>query len=468
MDSNLASLTIAEASRRIDDGSLSPSELTDAAFARIEASDGGERGVNAFVRLMRASAEAEADAASERAAAGHRLGPLDGIPLAVKDVFDTAGVVTNAGSGAFLDRVPARDATTVARLREAGAVLLGKTNTDEFAMGGTCNNYWHGPTRNPWHLDRVPGGSSGGSAAAIAAGQALGGLGTDSGGSIRIPAAFCGVTGYKPTYGLVGRGGVAPIPATIDHAGPLAWTAEDCALLLNVLQGADPRDHDSVARAGEDFTADLGAGVAGLTLGVIPSLLEQAQDAVLENFEASLEVLRDLGATIVQVEPMEGEGDWRSLAYSIFRPELASGLEEIVRERPEAVSEPMRSRLLAGLETPAISMVRALERRKLVEARFEAALDGIDAYLSPTSPLVAEPIGDDPQVVTEDADLKFRNALTFDLTHQPSISVPNGSDAGGLPTGLLISAALFADALVLRIAHAYQGATDFHEQAPAL
>ena len=179
-------------------------------------------------------------------------------------------------------------------------------------------------------------------------------------------------------------------------------------------------------------------------------------------------MLRDLGATIVQVEPLEGEGDWRSLAYSIFRPELASGLEEIVRERPEAVAEPMRSRLLAGLETPAISMVRALERRKLVEARFEAALDGIDAYLSPSSPLVAEPIGDDPQVVTEDADLKFRNALTFDLTHQPSISVPNGSDAGGLPTGLLISAALFADALVLRIAHAYQGATDFHEQAPAL
>ena len=249
MDGNLASLTIAEASRRIDDGSLSPSELTEAAFARIEASDGGDRGVNAFVRLMRASAEAEASAASERAAAGNRLGPLDGIPLAVKDVFDTAGVVTNAGSGAFLDRVPARDATTVARLREAGAVLLGKTNTDEFAMGGTCNNYWHGPTRNPWNLDRVPGGSSGGSAAAIAAGQALGGLGTDSGGSIRIPAAFCGVSGYKPTYGLVGRGGVAPIPATIDHAGPLAWTAEDCALLLNVLQGADPRDHDSVARA---------------------------------------------------------------------------------------------------------------------------------------------------------------------------------------------------------------------------
>ena len=297
--------------------------------------------------------------------------------------------------------MPARDATTVARLREAGAVLLGKTNTDEFAMGGTCNNSWHGPTRNPWRLDRVPGGSSGGSAAAIAAGQALGGLGTDSGGSIRIPAAFCGVSGYKPTYGLVGRGGVAPIPATIDHAGPLARTAEDCALLLNVLQGADPRDPDSVARPGEDFSADLDAGVAGLTLGVVPSLLEQSQDAVLEHFEASLEVLRGLGATIVEVEPIEGEDDWRSLAYSIFRPELASGLEQIVRERPEAVSEPMRSRLLAGLETPAISMVRALQRRKLVEARFEAALDGIDAYVCPTSPLVAEPIGDDPQVVTE-------------------------------------------------------------------
>ena len=159
-----------------------------------------------------------------------------------------------------------------------------------------------------------------------------------------------------------------------------------------MLQGADPRDHDSIAHPGEDFTADLDAGVAGLTLGVIPSLLEQAQDAVRENFEASLEVLRDLGATIVQVEPLEDEGDWRSLAYSIFRPELASGLEQIVRERPEAVSEPMRSRLLAGLETPAISMVRALERRKLVEARVDAAEGGLDAYLSPTSPLVAGPV----------------------------------------------------------------------------
>ena len=468
VDSNLTSLRIAEAGRRIDDGSLSPSELTEAAFARIEATDGGERGVNAFVRLMRASAEAEASAAGDRAAAGNRLGPLDGIPVAVKDLFDTAGVVTNAGTSAFLDRVPARDATAVARLRDAGAVLLGKTTTHELAMGGTNNNYWHGPTRNPWHLDRVPGGSSGGSAAAIAAGQALGTLGTDAGGSIRIPAAFCGLTGHKPTYGLVGRGGVAPLSFTIDHAGPLAWTAEDCALLLNALQGPDPRDLDSVARAGEDFTAALGAGVEGLTLGVIPSLLEQTQDAVLENFEASLEVLRDLGATIVQVEPMQGEGEWRSLGPTIGLAELASGLEEIVRERPEAVSEPMRSQLLASLELPAIRLVRALQRRKLVEARFEAALDGIDAYLCPSSPQVAELIADDPQLVSERPDVKFRNTGVFDLTHQPSISVPNGSDADGLPTGLLISGALFADALVLRIAHAYQGVTDFHAQAPAL
>ena len=196
--------------------------------------------------------------------------------------------------------------------------------------------------------------------------------------------------------------------------------------------------------------------------------LEQAQDAVRENFEASLDVLRSLGAAIVQVEPIDDEGDWRSLAYPIFRGELASGLEQIVRERPEAVSEPMRSRLLAGLETPAISLVRALQQRKLVAARFEAALDGIDAYLCPSSPLVAEPIGDDPQVVSEDADLKFRNALTFDLSHQPSISVPNGRDGESLPTGLMISGAQFADALVLHIAHAYQRATDFHEQAPAL
>ncbi len=243
-DLELCYLDIAEASRRLDDGELSALAITEALFARIDETDVQ---LNAYVRLMRESALAEARAADERAQAGRRLGALDGIGIAVKDLYDTAGIMTAGGAGAYRSRIPALDATCVARLRAAGAVMLGKTNTHEIAMGGTTNNAHFGATHNPWKLDRVPGGSSGGSGAALAAGQALGALGTDTGGSIRIPAAFCGISGHKPTYGLVGRGGVMPLSWTLDHAGPMARTIEDCALLLNVLAGPDPRDLDNAA-----------------------------------------------------------------------------------------------------------------------------------------------------------------------------------------------------------------------------
>jgi aspartyl-tRNA(Asn)/glutamyl-tRNA(Gln) amidotransferase subunit A len=468
MNADLAQLTIAEASRRIDAGEESPLELTEAAYARIEDTDAR---INAFVRLMRDTATAEAMAATERASNGARLGPLDGIPIAVKDLYDTANVVTNAGTNAFIDRVPAEDSTAVAKLRTAGAVILGKTNTHELALGGTTNNFWHGPTRNPWNLDRVPGGSSGGSGAALAVGQALGALGSDTGGSIRIPAAFCGITGHKPTFGLVGRGGVVPLSLTLDHAGPMARGAEDCALLLNALQGYDPRDLDSVERPDEDFTADLPedaeGSLEGLTLGVIPSLTERADSAVLVNFEASVEILRELGAEITTVEPMAGEADWRGPLGALLIAEGASYIEEILRQRPGGIAEPVRSRMLAGLDIPGPAVVRAHEQRKLVERKFEAALDGIDAYLCPTSPGVAEVIAADP-TEREPATTftKFNNTMVFDYTHQPSISVPNGLDGEGLPTGLMISTARFDDALALRIAHAYQLATSFHEAKP--
>ncbi len=267
---DLGALTIAEAGTRIAAGALSPTALTAAAFARIDETNPQ---VNAFVRLMRASAIAEAEAADIRARTGGRLGPLDGIPFAVKDLFDTAGVVTAAGTGAYRERVPTEDATAVRRLRDAGAVILGKTNTHELALGGTTNNVHYGPTRNPWRVDRVPGGSSGGSGAALAAGHALGALGTDTGGSIRIPAAFCGVTGHKPSYGLVGRGGVVPLSLTLDHAGPMARTALDCALILDVLAGHDARDPDSLERPPESFSAGIDRDIRGLRVAVIPSLV---------------------------------------------------------------------------------------------------------------------------------------------------------------------------------------------------
>ena len=463
---DLGTLTIADADTRIAGGDLSPVALTEAAFARIEATNGR---VNAFVRLMRASALDEARAAEERARAGRRIGPLDGIPIAVKDLFDTAGVVTAAGTGAYRERVPLADATAVRRLREAGAVILGKTNTHELALGGTTNNVHYGPTRNPWRLDRVPGGSSGGSGAALAAAQALGALGTDTGGSIRIPAAFCGVTGHKPSYGLVGRGGVVPLSLTLDHAGPMARTALDCALMLDVLAGHDPRDAGSVARPPESFRAGIEGGVQGLRLAVIPSLVEGSDDATLAAFEAGLEVLRGLGAIISTVEPMAGEDEWRASVNGLLIAEGASYIERILRDRPQTIGESVRRRMMAGLDISATAYIRMLDARAHIERRFEAALadGGFTAYLTPTSTRPAEPIVVDANADSEPT-TKFRVTTVFDMTRQPSISVPAGFDGDGMPIGLMVSGARWDDVRVLRIAHAFQQATDFHLRRPAL
>ncbi len=464
-DLDLCYLAISEASRRIEARELSPVALTEAVFARI---DETEDRVHSYVRLMRKSALVEAKAAEERAVAGTRIGPLDGIPIAVKDLYDTAGVVTAAGTGAFRERVPAEDATAVRRLREAGAVILGKTNTHELALGGTTNNVHFGATHNPWGLGRVPGGSSGGSGAALAAGQALGALGTDTGGSIRIPAAFCGVTGHKPTYGLVGRGGVVPLSLTLDHAGPMARTVEDCALMLAVLAGPDDRDHDSAGRESEDYAAALRTDLAGVRLAIVPSLLEGCRPPVAANFDRSLEVLRGLGAEIDEVEPLAGVADdWRGLVANLLTVEGATYIEPVLESRPQAIGASVRSRFQQALTTPVALYVRALEFRKQVQARFEAALEGFDAYALPTCPHTAEPIADDPDAESPPSD-KFRNTSVFDHTHQPSISVPSGFDDEGLPTGLMISGPLFADARVLGIAHAYQQATVFHRLRPEL
>ena len=464
---DLAYLTIAEASARIEAGTLTATDLVEATFARIEQADPQ---VHAYVRLMRSTAIAEAQAATQRARDGARRGPLDGIPIAVKDIFDTASVVTTGGTGAYRDRVPAEDATAVRLLREAGAVIVGKTNTHELALGGTTNNVHFGATHNPWRLAHVPGGSSGGSGAALAAGEALGALGSDTGGSIRIPAAFCGITGYKPTYGLVGRGGVMPLSFTLDHVGPMARSVEDCALMLNVLAGYDATDHDSIARPAQDFAADLGHGVRGLRLAVMPSLVEGCTAETQAAFERALATLAGLGAQITTCEPMAGAGDWRSIMDPIIVAEAATISEQILRHRPTTVGEPVRTRILAGLDANIHDYIRALEWRKEVEARFDRALGegGVaDAILLPTTPHTAEPIGDDPWAEAS-PQFKFRNSRVFDNTHQPSISVPCGLDADGLPIGLMISTAKWRDALALRIGHAFQQATDFHTQRPPL
>jgi len=459
-------LSIAEASEQIEAGTLSPLALTEAVLERVAATD---LALNSYVRVMRESALSEAETAEARARAGTRLGPLDGIPVGVKDLYDTAGVVTTGGTGAYRFRVPAEDSAAVAKIRAAGGVIIGKTNTHELAFGGTTNNIHYGATHNPWKLDRVPGGSSGGSGSALAAGQALGALGSDTGGSIRIPAACCGITGHKPTYGLVSRTGVIPMSHTLDHAGPMARTALDCALMLNVLQGYDPRDLDSVERASEDFAAGIEGGIEGIRLAVIPSLLTNVTTAVGDAFEASLETLRSLGATITSVEPMAGYDDWRTDTAGIIQVESYDYHERLMDDDPPSIGESVRRRIAPGATWLAYRYARALDVRKQVEQRFDRALaeGGLDGYVLPTMPITAPPTDED-QVRDQSPAVVFQNTMIFDLSHQPAIAMPNGFDADGLPTSLQVATRKWEDAKALRIAHAFQQATDFHTKRPVL
>jgi aspartyl-tRNA(Asn)/glutamyl-tRNA(Gln) amidotransferase subunit A len=456
-NADLCYLSIAEASDLIDAGKLSPVELTQALFDRIEATDGA---VHSYVRLMRRTALEEAAASAARARAGKRLSPLDGIPIAVKDLFDTAGTVTTAGLGIYRERVPSADSFCVARLRAAGAVILGKTNTHEMAWGGTTNNYFYGTTHNPWDLDRVPAGSSGGSGSALAAGQCLGALGTDTAGSIRMPAAFCGITGHKPTYGMVSRAGVHPLSQTLDHPGPMTRSAYDAALMLDTLAGFDPNDPDMVQRPATSYAAGIRDGIAGMRFAVVPSLVESCNPDVYANFEASLRVLEGVGATLSEVEPCAGLQEWRGIGIASI--EAANIAKPLIDRDPNGVSPEIKGRTEAGLRFTTGEYIRLLELRKVVERRFEAALHDVDAIVLPTTPMTAERIDD-----TTSYPDKFRYTAVFDLTHQPAISVPNGF-VEGLPTGLQVATAQWRDALALRIAHAYQQATEWHRQRPSI
>ena len=460
-------MSIAEAGAAIKAGTLSPVDLTKAVLERIKATNPM---TNSYVLVLEESALAEAAASEARQQAGTLLGPLDGIPMGIKDLYDVAGYVTTNGTGAHRFRVPTVDSTPVARLRAAGAVIVGKTNTHELAMGGTTNNKHYGPTHNPWNLDRIPGGSSGGSGSALAAGEALGALGTDTGGSIRGPASYCGISGIKPTYGLSSRGGVGALSHTLDHTGPMARTVLDCALMLNALQGYDPADLDSVDHPTEDFTAGIDGGIAGMTFAVIPSLVAISTPDVKAAFEASLAKLESLGAKIVNLEPLAGIDDYRGLVQNISAVETNDYNEAIVNQDPPVIAEVIRKRLVMGRAVPAYLYSRMLDNRKMLEQRMQDGLlkNGYDAYLLPSTPMTAFPIDPDPD--RDETPGRMRGGITsiFNIAHQPSISIPNGFDPDGLPTGLLISGAQWTDAKVMRIAHAYQMATDFHTKRPPL
>jgi len=480
-------LTMHELAAAYRRGDTTPTEATEAYFARITTLDPQ---VAAYLTLTRERALAAARAADARHRAGAPLGPLDGVPIAYKDVLCTEGVVTTCGSKILEGFVPPYDATAVARLGAAGAVMLGKTNMDEFAMGSSTEHSAYKATRNPWDLERVPGGSSGGSAAAVAGELAAGALGTDTGGSVRQPAAFCGVVGLKPTYGRISRYGLVAFASSLDHIGPLTRDVRDAALLLHAVAGVDPHDSTSVDEPVPDYPALLGGGVRGLKLGVPREYFGSGLDAEVEAaVRAAIARLADLGAIIEEVSLPNT--DYGLAVYYIVAPAEASsnlarydgvkyglrvpGGKDLIdmesRTRAAGFGAEVKRRIMLG--TYALSAGyydayygRAQKVRTLVRRDFEAAFSRVDLLVAPTTPSVAFKHG----AKADPLAMYLNDVFTVggDLAGLPAISLRCGFDAAGLPIGLQLMARPFDEARLLSAAHAYEQSTDWLSRRPAL
>jgi aspartyl-tRNA(Asn)/glutamyl-tRNA(Gln) amidotransferase subunit A len=461
-DDDLLFASIAELAPRLARRELSPVEVTDAALARIARL---EPKLHAFITVTADSARAAARAAEAAIMAGHHLGPLHGIPVAIKDLYATKGVATTYGSPLFADWVPDFDAAAVERLERAGAVLLGKTNLHELAYGSTSANAHYGPVGNPWRPDHHPGGSSGGSAAAVAAGMAYAAMGSDTGASIRQPAACCNLVGIKPTFGRVSKFGALPLAWSQDHAGPLTRTAADAALVLQVLAGHDPRDPTSVARAVPDFSVSIGRGIRGKRIGVPRAFFfDDCDPEVSAAVDTAIAVLRELGATIEEMVLPDMAAAFTIGTITIVVEGAAYHATDL-RERPELFSPELRASFELGGFYTGIDYVQAQRLRQHLMVETERALAGFDAIIMPTAPVPPTPIEDSPP---EHAMLRPRNTMPFNVLGLPALSVPCGFTASGLPIGLQIAGKAFDEAAILGIAHAYERATEWHRRRPEL
>ena len=448
---------------------VSPVELTNAYLARIERHNPL---LNAYVTVTGDAAREEARAAEQEIAGGTYRGPLHGIPIALKDLYATKGVRTAAGSKILRDRVPDEDAAVTTLLRTAGAISLGKTNTHEFAYGVTTNNPHFGATRNPWNSECIPGGSSGGSGAAVAAGMAGMAMGSDTGGSIRIPAALCGTVGLKATHGRVSTAGVIPLSWTLDHAGPLTRTVEDAALVLNVIAGYDPNDAMTVPMPVDDYTRDLAAGVRGLRLGVPREGFFAAIDPeVARAVEDAIGVYRALGAT---VEDVDGTALWdaRQAASDIMLADARRFHDDWLRDRLEDYGADVRERLMRRTDMSADELLLAMRVRDAVTVETTQLLTRYDGLILPTTRIPAPPIAGQT-IIIDGQEIFAPNILTsntnpFNVTGMPALSVPCGFTGAGLPIGLQIVTRRWDEMMVLRIGAAYERATEWHTRRPAL
>ena len=449
---DLCYLSLHELASRIQSKELSPVEATEAVLERIERLNPT---LNAYITVMAEQALADAHAAESEIASGHYRGALHGVPVGVKDLCATQGVRTTAGSKILADSVPDEDATVVRLLREAGAVIIGKTHLHEFAFGATGVNAHYGPAHNPWDTDRVTGGSSSGSAAGVAAGLCFAALGSDTGGSIRMPSSLCGIVGIKATYGRVSLAGVVPLAWSLDHIGPMARTVRDCALVLEAIAGHDPEDHSTADAAVEDWAAGLDGGLAGLRIAVPEAYAFERTDAdVAAVVRDAIVTLERLGATVRSVELPALSGYWGA-ASAVLLGEAAAYHRADMERRPQDYGDDVRGRLQWGLDLKAVDYVRATRARD--EARRncdELLLSEVDLLAMPTTFRTAVPID---AISNDDPTLGYtRLTAPFDLTGQPACSVPCGFTEQGLPVGLQLVGRRFDERTVLRAAHAFE------------
>ncbi|MGH7391212.1 MAG: amidase [Candidatus Rokuibacteriota bacterium] len=460
-----------ELARLIATKAVSPVEVVRAHLDRVAALDGT---LKSFITVCGDAALEAARAAEAALATGRPAGPLHGVPIGLKDLFNTAGVRTTGGSKILADAVPAEDATVVARLRAAGAVVLGKLNMHEFAYGPEGLNDHYGVARNPWDAaaTRIPGGSSSGSGVAVAAGLVPAALGSDTGGSIRIPAALCGITGLKPTYGRASRAGVLPLAWSMDHVGPMCRTAADCALVLGAMAGYDPADASTSVLPVPDYAAALTGDVRGLRVGLLRRFfLEAATPEVRAVVERAVKDLERLGAVVDEVD-LEGLGGVAAASFAIVAAEALAYHAEWMRTRAQDYQADVRERLRMGAFVSGVHYIRGQQLRAVVRRDVDGALARRDVLLAPTTPLPAPVLGE-RQATLGDGASDARSALIrltrpFNFTGHPACSLPCGFTAGGLPIGMQIVGRPFDEATVLRAADAYQRASDWHTRRPVL
>jgi aspartyl-tRNA(Asn)/glutamyl-tRNA(Gln) amidotransferase subunit A len=461
---DIAFLTVAELGRLYDKREASPVEVTRVLLDRIAALDGK---LHSFLRLTEDVALAEAAEAERELRAGRRRGPMHGIPYALKDIVETAGIRTTGHSKLKQDYVPKADAELVTRLKSGGGILVGKLATWEFALGGPSFDLPWPPARNPWNADYLPGGSSSGAGAAVGAGFVPAAIGTDTGGSIRGPAAVCGIAGLKPTYGRVSRRGVFPNTFTMDHCGPLTRSAEDIALMLQVIAGFDPEDLGSEDCPVPDYRAALGENIRGLQLGLVEGWHTSpgAHPDLGPAIDAALKALQELGAVIEPVK-LSSLRDYTDCKTTLSIAELYAIHEHDLKTRPQDFGRILRNRVLPGALIRAEDYVQAQRWRTELAREQAMALKRVDAFITAGSLNIADradPSADDRLVSSPSI------TMPFSVGGLPALAIPCGfGRAEGLPLSLQIAAAPFAEATVLRIAHAFQQATDWHRRHPNL